>query len=45
VWYYTRHKRTHMLFHKRTKTIVKWLWALVSILIIISMVFTFSSGF
>jgi hypothetical protein len=34
-----------MLFHKRTKSIVKWLWIVISILIIISMVFTFSAGY
>lgn len=33
-----------MLYHRRTKTIVKWLWIVLSIVIIISMVFAFSGG-
>lgn len=34
-----------MLFHKRTKTIVKWVWIVLSILIIISMIATFSFSY
>lgn len=34
-----------MLFHKRTKSIVKWIWIVISAIIIVSMVFTFSSGY
>ncbi len=32
------------LFDKRTKKAIKWVWVLVSILIILSMVFVFSGG-
>ncbi len=31
-----------MLYHKRTKTIVKWLWIGLSVLIIFSLIFTYS---
>lgn len=34
----------HMLYHKRTKTIMKWMWIGISIVIIISMVFAYSGG-
>ncbi len=33
-----------MLFHKRTKTIIKYVWAIFALLIIISMVFAYSGG-
>lgn len=33
-----------MLYHRRTKTIIKWLWIALSILIILSMVFAYSGG-
>lgn len=34
-----------MLFHKRTKSVFKWVWVVVATLIILSMVFTYSGGF
>lgn len=33
-----------MLYHKRTKTIMKWMWIAISVIIIISMVFAYSGG-
>jgi len=32
------------LFHKRTKSTIKWIWIVIAILIIISMVFAYSGG-
>lgn len=32
------------LYHKRTKTAIKWAWIVVSTIIIVSMVFTYSNG-
>ncbi len=32
------------LFHKRTKTTIKWIWGVLAIIIIISMVFAYSGG-
>ncbi len=34
-----------MLFHKRTKTVIKWIWGFFAIIIAISMVFAYSTGF
>ena len=33
-----------MLYHKRTKAVIKWTWVVLSLLIIISMVFVYSGG-
>lgn len=33
-----------MLFHKRTKSAIKWIWGTIAILIILSMVFAYSGG-
>jgi len=33
-----------MLFHKRTKSIIKWVFGATAVLIIISMVFAYSGG-
>lgn len=32
------------LFHKRTKTVIKWIWAVIAVAIIISMIFAYSGG-
>lgn len=32
-----------ILFSKRTKGIIKWIWAVIAILIILSMILTYSS--
>jgi hypothetical protein len=32
------------LFHKRTKKALRWVWGVIAILIILSMVFAFSFG-
>jgi len=32
------------LFHKKTKTIIKWIWAVIAVIIILSMVFAYSGG-
>jgi len=32
------------LFHKKTKTAIKWIWGGIAILIILSMVFAYSGG-
>ena len=34
-----------ILFHKKTKAAIKWIWGVIAILIIISMVFAYSGGF
>lgn len=33
-----------MLFHKRTKAIIKWVWAGLAVLIALSMIFAYSGG-
>lgn len=33
-----------LLFHRKTKTAIKWIWAVIAVVIIISMVFAFSGG-
>ncbi len=32
------------LFHKKTKTAIKWIWGVFAVIIIISMVFAYSGG-
>ncbi|MEN9921971.1 MAG: hypothetical protein RL097_247 [Candidatus Parcubacteria bacterium] len=32
------------LFHKKTKTAIKWIWGVIAIIIILSMVFAYSGG-
>lgn len=32
------------LFHKRTKSTIKWIWIGLAVIIIISMVFAYSGG-
>jgi hypothetical protein len=32
------------LFHERTKKAIKWIWAVIALLIILSMVFAYSGG-
>ncbi len=32
------------LYHKRTKTFIKWAWGAIAIIIVISMVFAYSGG-
>jgi tryptophan-rich sensory protein len=34
-----------MLFHKKTKTVIKWVWTAVAILIMLSMVLVYSNGY
>jgi len=34
-----------MLFHKKTKKAIKLVWTLIAILIAVSMVFVYSSGY
>jgi len=33
------------LFHKKTKTVIKWLWSFIAIIIAISMIFAYSGGY
>lgn len=33
-----------ILFSKRAKGIIKWIWAIIAILIILSMIFAYSGG-
>jgi hypothetical protein len=32
------------LFHKKTKTAIKWTWSVIAIIIAISMIFAYSGG-
>ncbi len=32
------------LYHKRTKTAIKWIWAIIAVVIAISMIFAYSGG-
>jgi hypothetical protein len=32
------------LFHKNTKNTIKWIWGVMALLIIISMIFAYSGG-
>lgn len=32
------------LFHERTKKTIKWVWVVIAIIIVISMVFAYSGG-
>ena len=32
------------LYHKRTKTAIKWVWVAIALVIIVSMIFTYSGG-
>lgn len=32
------------LYHRRTKTAIKWIWIVIASLIIVSMVFAYSGG-
>lgn len=32
------------LFHKNTQKAIKWIWAIIALLIILSMVFAYSGG-
>lgn len=32
------------LFHKKTKTAIKWAWGVIAILIALSMIFAYSGG-
>lgn len=32
------------LYHKHTKTAIKWVWAIIAVLIVVSMVLTYSGG-
>lgn len=32
------------LYHRRTKTAIKWIWGVIAILIILSMIFAYSGG-
>ncbi len=34
----------NILFSKRGKGVIKWIWTVVAILIILSMLFTFTAG-
>jgi len=34
-----------ILYSKRGKGIIKWIWAIIAILITVSMILTFSAGF
>lgn len=33
-----------MLYHKRTKTVIKAIWITLSVLIVLSMIFAYSGG-
>jgi hypothetical protein len=33
-----------LLFHKKTKTAIKWVWGFIAIIIALSMVFAFSGS-
>lgn len=33
-----------ILYHKRAKKVIKWTWAIFALIIVISMVFTYSAG-
>ncbi len=33
-----------LLFHKKTKTVIKWIWGVLAVLIAISMLFAYSGG-
>lgn len=33
-----------ILFSKKTKTAIKWIWIVIAVLIIISMIFAYSGG-
>jgi hypothetical protein len=33
-----------MLYHKRTKAVIKWVWIVLSVFIIASMIFLYSGG-
>ena len=41
---YPKQRNPSMLFHHRTKTVLKWIWIALSVLIILSMVFAYSGG-
>lgn len=32
------------LFHERTKKAIKWIWGVIALLIILSMIFAYSGG-
>ena len=32
------------LFHKKTKTAIKWVWSVIAVIITISMIFAYSGG-
>jgi len=32
------------LFHKKTKTAIKWVWGVIAVVIILSMIFAYSGG-
>jgi hypothetical protein len=32
------------LFHKKTKVAIKWIWGVIAVMIIISMIFAYSGG-
>jgi hypothetical protein len=32
------------LFHKKTKTAIKWVWSVIAVIIAISMIFAYSGG-
>lgn len=34
----------NFLYHKKTKTAIKWIWSIIALLIAISMVFAYSGG-
>src|SRR3989344_1602413 len=45
VWYYSDNTIFGtMLYHRRTKAVIKWVWIALSIVMIISMVFVYSGG-
>ena len=45
IWYYSDNTIFGtMLYHRRTKAVIKWVWIALSIVMIISMVFVYSGG-
>ena len=33
-----------LLFHKKTRTVIKWVWGVIAVLIALSMVLAYSGG-
>jgi len=44
VWYHYTIRHMSFLFDKRTKTVIRWVWSVVAIVVSIGMVFFFAPG-